>query len=139
MPNIDTIAAAAYGELVSDSTLAALATVYKGQKRPSSAASPALTVDVRRLDTGEGRGMWICDIVVTAYVGLLANRMADYACHGAISEAVRRVLADRTLALGNAQALPLIEGASTAPEWDRNHDSESWQENTFGLVFMDFS
>ena len=123
MPNIDSIAAAVYGKLSSDETLTAAASVYKGKKRPAGAKNPALTIDVRRLSRGEGEGMWICDIVITVYVDILANRTAHHEKHAAIGQAVRSILADTTLSIDTVQALPLIEGGAGALEWDRDHDN----------------
>jgi len=138
MPNINDIATAVYSELANNSSLIAAATVYKGKKRPSGAVSPALTVDVRRLERGEGEGMWICDIMVTVFTNILSNRMPDHDTHAELGRLIRTILSDTTLTINNAQALPLIEGGANLPEWDRDHDSESWQEFTFGLVFMQF-
>lgn len=138
MPNINEINTAVYSLLAGDEILSGLCTIYKGKKRPSKAQNPSVTIDTKRLERGEGEGIWMCDVVVTVYTDLLANRMAD---HRTLTDAgirIREVLSDRELTLENAKAHPLIEGESLSPDWEGNHENESRQEKTFGLVFIQF-
>jgi len=138
MPNINEINTAAYGLLAGDGTLAGLCTVYKGRKRPAGVQNPSVTVDARRLEPGEGEGIWMCDVVVTAYADVLVNRMPDHETLDSISSRIREILTDAELELEDAKALSLIEGESLSPGWNDSHNNETLQENTFGLVFVKF-
>ena len=138
MPNVNTINTAAYKLLKNDGTIAGLCSVYKGAKRPGNVTNPSLTVETKRLEPGEGEGIWICDVVITSYVDVLANRMADYETLDSISARVVDVLGDTEIELTGAKALPLIKGESSGPVWLREHDHETMQDNTFGLIFVDF-
>ena len=138
MPGINAINTAVYKLLKNDETLAGLCSVYKGSKRPANAVTPSVTVDARCLEASQGGGIWMCDVVVTAYVNMLANRAADHETHENIVFRVGKVLVGTEIELECAKALPLIEGESTGPEWLGSHENETSQESTFGLVFIDF-
>ena len=138
MTGINAINTAVYKLLKNDETLAGLCSIYKGTKRPGNAVNPSVTVDTRHLEAGQGGGIWMCDVVVTAYVNMLANRAADHETHENIVSCVKKVLADAEIELADAKALPLIEGESTGPDWLGSHENETSQESTFGLVFVDF-
>lgn len=138
MPNINEINSAVYKLLANDSTLSGLCDIYKGAKRPISASNPVVTSAVKRLEPGDGEGMWMCDIVVTAYADNHANGMPDHEKLDELSSRIREVLADKEIGLEGAKAFPLIEGKSTGPEWEGVHDVEAMQETIFGLVFVKF-
>jgi len=138
MPDINEINSAVYTLLANDSTLSGLCTIYKGAKRPTSASNPAVTIAVKRLEPGDGEGMWMCDILVTAYANIHANGMPDHEKLDDLSNRICEILADVEIGLEGAKALPLIEGESTGPEWESVHDDEAVQETTFGLVFVKF-
>ncbi len=138
MPNTNTITTAAYRELAADDQLGSLATVYKGMKRPVNAPSPAVTVQTKRLEPGEGEGIWMCDIIVTVFVETLANRMIDQETHDAIAGRIQAILDDAELELDQGHPHPLIPGGMPEPEWRGSHDRETVQELTYGLVFLDF-
>ncbi len=138
MPNINEINSAVYTLLANDSTLSGLCNIYKGAKRPISASNPAVTIAVKRLEPGDGEGMWMCDIVVNAYADIHANGMPDHEKLNELSNRIREVLADKEIGLEGAKAFPLIEGESTGPEWEGVHNAEAMQETTFGLVFVKF-
>lgn len=138
MPNINEINTAVFKILKSDETLTAVSSVYKGAKRPSNAVNPSVTVDAKRLAPGGGEGIWMCDIVVTAYADVLSNRMPDHETLGNMTALIREALTDKVIELDNGNALPLIEGESTEPDWDNAHEHEAMQENTFGIIFIKF-
>ena len=138
MPCLDAVNTAVYSILAGDTGLGALATVHKGAKRPGDAANPSVTVESRRLERGGGEGIWMCDVVVTVYADVLANRAADHAATDAVSALIKSLLADAEPDLTGAKVLPLIEGESSPPEWKSAHADETYQENVFGLVFVDF-
>jgi len=138
MTSINDITTAVYRLLVADETLAGLCTVYKGPRRPARAENPSLTVTAKRLGPGEGGGMWLCDIVTTAYTDLTAAKTPDTVLPDTILCRVRELLADAEPDIPGAKAFPLIEGESGAPGWDASHDHESGQEQTFGCVFVSF-
>ena len=136
MPTIDTITSAAYSLLAADETLTGMCTAYKGERRPATAENPSLTVAAARLEPGGGDGMWLCDIVITGYAGLLGDGASDHAALEDITARVKLLLADIELVLPGAKAFPLIEGETSGPDWDRTHSGESSMESTFGLVFL---
>ncbi len=138
MPNVNEINSAVYSLLAGDETLSGLCMIYKGSKRPSKMQIPSVTVDTRSLRPGEGEGIWMCDVVVTAYTDILANRMPDHEKLEELSSAISDVLTDAEIKLNGAKALPLIKGGSTGPEWERSYDNQGMQEMTFGLVFVKF-
>ena len=139
MSNINEINTAVYKVLNNDVSLGGLCTVYKGKKRPIGAENPSVTVNATRLEPGKGEGVWMCDVVVSSYVDILANRMPDHDTHSQLNVVISNLLTDTEIDLDSAKALPLIRGESTGPEWDRAHDNETLQETTFGLVFVKFS
>ncbi|HDY89988.1 MAG TPA: hypothetical protein ENH82_17940 [bacterium] len=62
--------------------------------------------------------------------------------HDALENIVSRVtgiLSDKEIELNDAKALPLIEGVSKGPEWQKEHDNETMHESIFGLIFIDFN
>ena len=138
MPGTNAINTAVYKLLKNDAALAGMCTIYKGAKRPVTAQNPQITVQAKRLEPGEGEGMWICDVVVTTYVDLNANRTTSEDLLGTLLARVNEVLADAELDLESGKAFPLIEGRCTCPEWHGVHDSEAMQERTYGLVLVDF-
>jgi hypothetical protein len=138
MPKISDINASVYRLLAADEALTGMCTIFKGAKRPARAKNPTLTVDARRLEPGEGEGIWMCDVTVTAYTDNLSNGTADQEKLEAISARVKEILADSEIELENGKALPLIEGESHGPEWSSYHENEEMQENIFGLVFVSF-
>lgn len=138
MPQTDDICTAVYAMLAADDAVTSLCTVRKGRKRPVNASSPTATVDVRRLERGEGEGIWMCDVIVTIHAGLLSNRAPDHGTHALTAAAVTNALAGKTPSIANASVLPLIEGESGGTDWDADHDGESRQELVFGLVFVKF-
>jgi hypothetical protein len=139
MPNVQAINTAVYRILSGSDELSALCMVYKGAKRPGGAINPSVTVDTKRLEPGEGEGMWIGDIVITVYADNLPNRTADHETIGEITSLVASALDDAELDLYSAKAFPLIEGGTSGIEWMGKHDSEAAQECTYGLVFVDFT
>lgn len=138
MPNINEITSAACRLLKADRALEAMCTVYRGGKRPARAMNPSATIDARHLERGEGEGIWMCDVVVTAYADMLADGAPDFGILEDIGKRVRSVLADAELELPGAKTLPLFEGETSPPEWQAAHDREAWQESVFGLVFVSF-
>ena len=138
MQNMDTINTAVYKLLNNDETLGGLCTIYKGSRRPEGSTNPSITIESRRLESGEGEGIWMCDVVVTTFVDVMANRMADHDTIETIVSRVKEMLTDTKLELEGAKALPLIAGESGGPEWASAHDDETMQEITFGLIFIDF-
>ncbi len=138
MPNINEITAAAYRLLKEDTALNGMCTVYRGAKRPARARNPVATVEARRMEPGEGEGIWMCDLVVTVYADLLADGAPDCEALEDMGERVRTALGDAELELPGAKMLPLFEGGTSAPEWQAAHDREAWQEYVFGLVFVCF-
>ncbi len=138
MPRANAINTEIYKILNNDQTLSGLCSVYKGSKRPGNTANPSVTVDVKRLEKGQGEGIWLCDVVVTAYADVMGNRTADQGILENIVSQVREILVNKEIELEGAKALPLIEGESTSPEWLSNHENETQQESIFGLIFVDF-
>ncbi|MDP2984117.1 MAG: hypothetical protein Q8O92_12410 [Candidatus Latescibacter sp.] len=139
MPKISEINTAVFRLLEEDETLAVMCTVLKGAKRPARAKNPTITVDTKRLEPGEGEGIWMCDVTVTAYADNLSNGTADQGKLEDISARVKEILADSEIELENGKALPLIEGESHGSEWSSYHENEAAQENIFGLVFVSFT
>jgi hypothetical protein len=138
MPTIHAIETAVYKVLKSDGELAGLCTVFNGNKRPSNAANPALTVTVERLEPGMGTGIWMCDVIVATYTDELANSTADNERMETIDARVHELLTDAELVLEGAKALPLIEGYSTNG-WSPQHPKEHYKKSKFGLVFVYFN
>ena len=138
MPSISAVNTAVYKLLKNDEILAGMCSVYKGTKRPGNSANPTVTVESKRLEKDEGEGIWMCEVVVTTYVDVLANRIGDQETIETIVSRVREILTNTEIELEGAKALPLIEGESTAPEWQSAHENETMQESTFGLIFIDF-
>ncbi|MFA6472284.1 MAG: hypothetical protein WCU00_09620 [Candidatus Latescibacterota bacterium] len=138
MPKVSEINTAVYRLLEADDTLLEMSRVYKGAKRPARAKNPSVTVDVKRLEPGEGEGIWMCDVTVTVYTDNLSNGSADQEKLEDISARVKELLADSEIELEDGKALPLIEGESRGPEWSSYHENETSQENIFGLVFVSF-
>jgi hypothetical protein len=138
MPNINDITTAAYRLLHADAVLGGMCSVYRGAKRPSRAKNPIMTVETRHLAPNEGEGMWMCNVVVTAYVKLLADGEPDYVRLEDIDTQVNEILVDVVLELNGAQAFPIFPGGTSGPEWDPAHEGEAYQESTFGLLFVDY-
>ena len=138
MTTIQDISTAVYRILSGDGELIGRAGVYKGPRRPSRATNPSLTIEVRRLERGEGEGIWMCDIALTAYGDLLANGTPDVEILEGILSRTGELLADAELELAGAKALPLIEGESDGPVWNSAHAGEAYRERVFGLVFVCF-
>ena len=138
MPSMNAINTAVYKLLKNDETLSGMCSVYKGNKRPGNSTNPMVTVESKRLERGEGEGIWMCDVVVKTYVDVLANRIADQETNETIFSRVREILVNTEIELEGAKALPLIEGESTVPEWLNIHKDETAQESSFGLIFIDF-
>jgi len=138
MPNINNINTAVYRLLNGDETLDGLCTVYKGCKRPVRAKNPSVTVEAKRLEPGEGEGIWMCDVSVTAYTDMLANGMPDHEGLDTIVKRISTVLEDAEVELENAQALPLIGGQIGGAEWNSPHNNEVSQELMFGIVFVQY-
>lgn len=138
MPNINEISTAVYRFLKTDAALAEMGTLYKGAKRPVKARNPSLTVEARRLEPGQGEGIWMCDVAVTVYVDVLADGAPDSGLLESIVTRVHGTLADTEIELEGAKAMPLIEGENTGPEWQSAHEREVYQESVFGLVFVKF-
>ena len=139
MPNINPINIAVYQLLTADTTLDGLCSIYKGGKRPSQAENPSVTVEAKRLEPGNGEGMWMCDIVVTAYAANLSNGMPDHEMLENIASCIYGILEDGEITLENSQALPLIRGDICGPSWNTNHDEETSRECIFGLIFVNFT
>ena len=138
MPTIQDINTAVYRILKTDAILDGLCTLCKGAKRPVRAVNPSLTVETRRLERGEGEGIWMCDVVVTAFSDILANGTPDAEALDAMMARATELLADAEIDLADAKALPLIEGESAGTTWQPAHDGEAFQERVFGLVFVSF-
>ena len=138
MPNINEISTAVYRFLKTDAELAVMGTLYKGAKRPVKAKNPSLTVEARRLEPGQGEGIWMCDVAVTVYVDVLADGAPDSLLLESIVSRVHQALADREIEMEGSKAMPLIEGENSGPEWQSAHEREVYQESVFGLVFVKF-
>ena len=138
LPNINDITTAVYKLLKADETLGGLCTLYKGSKRPNRATNPSVTVETKRLEPGEGEGLWMCDVVTTAFTDNQANGMPDHECLDAIVSGLYLVLEDAEISLENARALPLIRGDIGGPSWNNTHEGETSQECTFGLIFIKY-
>lgn len=138
MPNINDINTEVYKLLKADVTLGGLCTVYKGGRRPSQAPNPSVTVEAKRLESGEGEGIWMCDVVTKAYVDMLANGMPDHETLGNIVSRLDQTLTDAEITISNAKALPLIKGDVSGPDWTNTHSGETSQENIYGLIFIHF-
>ena len=139
MPNINDINTAVYTLLNADQTLTGLCTVYKGGKRPSLATNPSVTVEAKRLEPGEGEGIWMCDIAVTAFTDNLANGMPDHDSLDTIVSRIYQVLENAETTLANAQTLPLARGEISGLSWKSAHETETSQECIVGLVFIQYS
>jgi hypothetical protein len=139
MPKVSDINTAVFRIIEADNALLEMCRVYKGTKRPARVKNPSLTVDAKRLEPGEGEGIWMCDIMVTVYADNLSNGAADHLLMENISARVREILSDSEIELQNGKALPLIEGESRGPEWSSYHEKEASQESVFGLIFVSFS
>ena len=139
MSNIQDIDTAVYMLLKNDTTLDGLSTVYKGTKRPSGAANPTVTVGSTGIKPGDGEGIRICEIVVTTFTDIMANRMADNPAHVNIMSRINELLADTEITLEDAKAHPLQEKGKTGIEWKSVHNSETFQEIRFELTFIDFA
>ena len=109
MPNIEAINAAVYKLLKNDAILTGLCSVYKGAKRPVNTSNPSVTIEAKRLKPGSGEGIWICEIVVTVYADIMANRFADHNTFETINSRVNELLANTEVELDVAKAQPLIE------------------------------
>lgn len=138
MPTINEISAAACRLLKADGELSGMAAIYRGGKRPSRAKNPSVTVEARRLERGEGEGVWMCDVVATAYADELTDGAPDYDRLEALGARIRELLADVELEIPGTKPLPLIEGGTSGTEWDSAHGGESSEEHVFGLVFVSF-
>ena len=138
MPNINNINTAVYTLLNANETLTGLCTVYKGGKRPSRSTNPSLTVEAKRLEPGNGEGIWMCDNVTNAYTDNLANGMPDHENIDGIVSQLYKVLEDAVIEFDNAQALPLIRGEISGLAWNSTHEGETSQECIFGLVFVQY-
>ena len=139
MPDVQAINTAVYRILAGSDALSARCAIFKGAKRPGNAANPSVTIDTKRLEPGEGDGMWIGDIVVTVYADILPNRTADHETISEITFLITSLLGDAELELSREKAFPLIEGGSGSIEWVGAHTTETLQESTFGLVLVDFT
>jgi len=138
MPNIDVIRSAVYAELAGDETLSALCTAYKGKRRPAGFTNPTITVEIANLEGAEGKGVWMCDVFVTAYVDILSNSVADHVRHAALDAAIRLKLAGNSIDIDGVKVMPLWEGEIIGPEWDADHDTETYLERRFGMIFITF-
>ena len=138
MPNINEINTVVYSLLADDETLAGLCTIYKGSKRPLNVQNPSVTINIKRLVPGEGEGIWMCDVVVTTYTDVLANRMPDHEKLEELSSTISEILTDVEIEIDGGKALPLIKGESSGSEWNIGHNNEGMQEMTFELVFVKF-
>ena len=139
MPGTDDILTEVYGALAGNAAITVLCTVFKGRKRPKNTANPSLTVDLGRLERGEGEGIWMADLTVTVYADLLSGRTPDHETHDTIGKALRKALDGFEPVITGAKAMPLIEGACGGVDWDAVHDGETRQEHLYGLVFVKFS
>ncbi len=135
---MDAVKSAVYKLLNNDVTLTGLCTVYKGSKRPGNSTNPSVTIESKGLKPGEGEGIWMCDVIVTTFADVLANRMADYDTIENIISRLNVLLTDMEIVLTGAKALPLIEGGSSGPDWSSAHAGETMLESVFGLIFIDF-
>lgn len=138
MPNTTTITSAVYAILAADADLTSRSTIIRGERRPSSSSNPTVTIHAKRLERGEGEGIWMCDVIVTAFVDTLATRMIDQETHDIIASRISTLLDDTELDLAAGHAHPLIAGGISDPEWSPRHDRETAQALTFGLIFVDF-
>jgi hypothetical protein len=138
MPNTTTITAAVYTILAADANLTSRCTIIRGERRPSSSSNPTVTIHVKRLERGEGEGIWMCDVIVTVYANTLSTRMIDQETHDIIAFRISTLLDDTELDLTAGHAHPLIAGGISDPEWSPRHDRETAQALTFGLIFVDF-
>lgn len=139
MSTTQAIDKAVYTLLKNDSTLDGLATIYKGTKRPSGAENPSVTVGSVGITPGNGEGINICGVVMTVYMDILSNRMADNTVHETIMSRISGLLADTVIVLENAKCLPLKESGNTGIEWKNVHDTETFQKIEFDLTFIDFT
>lgn len=139
MPDIQAVNTAVYRILAGSDELSAQCSIFKGEKRPGGAGNPSITIDTKRLQPGEGDGMWIGDIVITVYADTLPNRTADHETMKEITSLTAALLGDADLELTGAKAFPLIEGGVSGIEWRSAHTTEVSQESTFGLVLVDFT
>ena len=138
MPNIQAINTAIYKLLKNDAILAGLCSVYKGAKRPGNTSNPSVAIEAKRLKPGDGEGIWICEIVVTVYADIMANRMANHNTFENIISRVNELLANTEIELDGAKAQPLIEKENKGIEWVSTHENEALQEIIFELNFIDF-
>ena len=138
MPTINDITTAVYRQLNADETLAGLCTIYKGIKRPNRTSNPSVTVETKRLEPGAGEGLWMCDVVTTAYTDNLANGIPDQETLDAIVSRLYCILKDVVLSLKNAHALPLIRKDIGGLSWNTTHEGEAAQECTFKLIFIKY-
>lgn len=138
MPNINQISTAVYRLLKADTAFAGMCRLYKGTRRPARVKNPSVTVEARGLEPGEGEGIWMCDVAVTAYVDVRADGAPDNECLESIVSRIHEVLADTEIELEGAKTMPLIEGENNGPEWQSAHEREVYQESVFGLVFVMF-
>ncbi len=138
MPNINEITSAAYRLLKADDTLRGICTIYSGAKRPILSRRPALTVETRCMEPGAGEGIWMCNVVTTAYAKLCSDGAPDHAKLEEIIERARAILDGAELALASAKTLALFAGGDSPPEWDAAHDREASRESVYGLIFISF-
>ncbi len=139
MLTITDITTAVYRLLAAEPELAAACTVYRGRRRPTGAANPALTVEADRLAPGAGRGMWTCEIAVAAYADALANGMPDRTVLDTLTARARAVLENAEPALAtDARVMPVSWSGTRAPAWSAEHEREYAQETVFGLTFVQF-
>lgn len=138
MPNIQTINTTVYKLLKNDTILAGLCSIYKGAKRPGNTSNPSVTIETKWLKPGSGEGIWICEIVVTAYADIMANRMADHKTFENIVSRVSELLVNTEIEFDGAKAQPLIEKENKGIEWTSTHENETSQEIIFELNIIDF-
>ncbi len=139
MVSINEITAAAYRLLKADAALGGMCMIYRGAKRPVSARSPAVTVDACHLERGEGEGMWICSVVVTAYVRVLPDGEPDYGRMEDIDARIYTILCDADLQLTGAKTITIFYGGTSGITWDPVHSREVFQESTFGVMIHSVS
>lgn len=138
MPNIQAINTAVYKLLKNDAILTGLCSIYKGAKRPVNTSNPSLTIEAKQLKPGDGEGIWICEIVVTAYADIMANRTANHNTFENINSRLNELLANTEVELDGAKAQPLIEKENKGIEWVSAHENEALLEIIFELNFIDF-
>ena len=139
MSNINEINTAVYKLLNTDDTLSGNCKVYKGEKRPSHANNPSVTVNCSHLNRGSGEGIWMCDVEITVYADTHANSQPDHVELENITTRIREILTDTVLELSNAQALPLSVKTSVNPLWNMVHDTEVSQQSVYSLIFVNFN